>query len=40
MPLALFNSMEIEIGRETKTDYSYGMDQLEANIRKKQVGRK
>lgn len=33
----LFNSMEIEIGRETKTDYSYGMDQLEANIRKKQV---
>ena len=33
----LFSSMESEIQRETGTEYSYGMNQVEANIRKKQV---
>ena len=33
----LFASMENEIGRETKSDYAYQMDQLDNNIRKKQL---
>jgi len=35
--MRLFSSMESEIQRETGTEYSYGMNQIEANIRKKQV---
>ena len=33
----LFASMENEIGRETKTEYAYQMEQLENNIRKKEL---
>lgn len=33
----LFASMENEIGRETESDYAYQMDQLDNNIRKKQL---
>lgn len=33
----LFASMENEIGRETKSDYAYQMDQLDNNVRKKQL---
>ena len=34
--MRLFNSMETEIGRETKTRYEFGMDQVAANVRNRQ----
>lgn len=33
----LFGSMELEIQRETGTDYSYGMSQADSNVHKKQL---